>query len=71
MYFNEIHSVFFPDGTSIQTAQKLANFLYSLSPENHFIIEEKQNSQKNHFSSIINAKIYKKIRGNGLCKVKL
>lgn len=71
MYFNEIHSVFLPDGTSIQTAQKLADFLYSLSPENHFIIEEKQNSQKNHFSSIINAKIYKKIRGNGLCKIKL
>ena len=48
MYFNEIHSVFLPDGTSIQTAQKLADFLYLLRPENHFIIEEKQNSQKNH-----------------------
>ena len=71
MYFNEIHNAFLPEGTSNETAQKLADFLYSLRPENHFATDENRISQEKQISSIINAKIYKKLRGNALCKIKL
>jgi hypothetical protein len=71
MYFNEIHNAFLPEGTSNETAQKLADFLYSLRPENHFATYENRISQEKQISSIINAKIYKKLRGNALCKIKL